>query len=419
MKGAKKMRIMKLKTYLPVVVSVVMTISCGYKEFNPAGTSWALREDAWLPANNGTTYFQDRIMWTVRLLDNGQIKHTNPYDKTTDDDTWEWKDKKLYLYFNGHQNIYTVIKQASEDRFEGRAKDSENKKWYFDLEKLTVYDITNTIWGGFTGNIEYYYLFFPDGIFIHYAGDSAKVSDGAWELGTEGIVLKSNENEVVFNGLFINDEQIMGNNITILRQGIFQKREMENRLFRLNDTIVKFQPDKKIKSYPKERKDKMNGWTWEQDNSAITITNGEQTYKGWMYKDSYGDNIAGIAVDASGERRFFRSGDVNLSADYSLENTWWKVYFDDEDDFAFSINFFPMEAFFIQDRNGNNFPGGMYQKKDLRDIVMDMTGAFALRAGRFEASLLTTGLMEGVFRAQENGRESTFYMVKVNENEIN
>jgi hypothetical protein len=165
----------------------------------------------------------------------------------------------------------------------------------------------------------------------------------------------------------------------------------------------------------------MNGWTWEQDDSAITITNGEQTYKGWMYKDWYGDKIAGIAVDGSGERRFFRSSDVSqmVLADYSLENTWWKVYFDDEDDFAFIINFFPMEAFFVQDRNGNNFPGGMYQKKDIRDIVIDMSGAFALRAGHFEASLLTTDLMEGVFRAQENGRESPFYMVKVNENEIN
>ncbi|MDR1655825.1 MAG: hypothetical protein LBR96_07495 [Treponema sp.] len=48
-----------------------------------------------------------------------------------------------------------------------------------------------------------------------------------------------------------------------------------------------------------------------------------------------------------------------------------------------------------------------------------MTGAFALRAGHFEASLLTTDLMEGVFRSQENDRESLFYMVKVNENEIN
>ncbi|MDR1654727.1 MAG: hypothetical protein LBR96_01915, partial [Treponema sp.] len=343
---------MKLKKYLPVVVGVVMTISCGYKEFSPAGTSWTLREDAWLPANNGTTYTQDRIMWTVQLLDNGQIKHTNPNDKTTDDDAWEWKDKKLYLYFNGRQNIYTVTKQASENWFEGQAKDSENKKWYFDLEKLAVYDVTNTIWGNFIGNIQYYYLFFPDGIFIHYAGDSGKVSDGSWELGTDGIALKSNENEVVFNGLFINEQQIMGNNTTILRQGIFQKGEMQNLLFQLDGITVKFQPDKKIKPYPKERKDKMNGWTWEQDDSAITITNGEQAYKGWMYKDWYGGNIAGIAVDGSGERRFFRISDVSqlVSADYSLENTWWKVYFDDEDDFAFIINFFSMETFFVQDR---------------------------------------------------------------------
>jgi hypothetical protein len=46
MKGAKIMKIMKLKRYLPIVAGVLMIISCGYKEFNPAGTSWALREDA-------------------------------------------------------------------------------------------------------------------------------------------------------------------------------------------------------------------------------------------------------------------------------------------------------------------------------------------------------------------------------------
>ncbi|MDR2608099.1 MAG: hypothetical protein LBC57_06875, partial [Treponema sp.] len=397
MKEAKIMRIMKLIRYLAVVAGAVMTISCGYKEFNPAGTSWALREDAWLPANNGTASVQDQIMWTLQLLDNGQIKHTNPYDKTTGDDTWEWKGKKLYLYFNDHQNIYTVNKQKSEDLFEGQAKDSANKRWYFDLAKLKNYDVSNTIWSNSVGNQEYYYLFFPDGIFIYYAGDSGKVSDGAWELGTDGIVLKINGNEVVFNGLFTSEDQIRGNNIVILRMGIFQKREMENRLFRLNGVTVKFQPGEKIKSYPKEKKDTMNGWTWKQDDSVITITNGEQTYKGWTYQDWYGDNIAGIAVDDSGERRFFRSVDVSpfVPADYSLENTWWKVYFDDEDDFAFSINFFPMESFFVQDRNGNGFPGGMYQQKDIRDIDVDMMDSAAsffggLRAGRFKANLLTT-----------------------------
>ncbi|MDR1175405.1 MAG: hypothetical protein LBK83_08055 [Treponema sp.] len=416
---------MKLQRYLPVVAGALMTISCGYKEFNPAGTSWALREDAWLPANNGTTYVQDRIMWTAQLLDNGQIRHTNPYDKTADDDTWEWKDKKLYLYFNGHQNIYTVNKQKSENLFEGKAKDSANKRWYFDLEKLTTYDVTNTIWSNSVGHTEYYYLFFPDGIFIYYAGDSGIVSDGAWELGTGGITLKTNENEVVFNGLFTNQEQIRGNNITILRQGVFQKGELENRLFYLNGVTVKFQPGEKIKSYPKEKKDTMNGWTWKQDDSAITITNGEQTYKGWMYQDWYGSNIAGIAVDGSGERRFFRSSDVSqfVSADYSLENTWWKVYFDDEDDFAFSINFLPLETFVVTFRNGNDFFGGMYQQKDIRDIAMNMDTAATffggLRAGRLEASLLTTGLMEGVLRAQGNGQGRPLYMIKVNENEIN
>ena len=75
--------------------------------------------------------------YTLRLLAGGRMINAHPNDSTPDNDRWESKGHEVKLRFNDNYAVYTGVLSSDGNRLEGRAVNTQGKKWLWSAKRLS------------------------------------------------------------------------------------------------------------------------------------------------------------------------------------------------------------------------------------------------------------------------------------------
>lgn len=85
-------------------------------------------------SNTRWLYKADSVKYEIEFLAQGQLKTSNPEDKTPINDTWKVKKSKIIFYYNDHF-IKHKVRMVNDSTMEGFGYNAEGR-WKIRLEKL-------------------------------------------------------------------------------------------------------------------------------------------------------------------------------------------------------------------------------------------------------------------------------------------